>query len=129
MKKAFLFLALAGVFIATSRAAVRQDSDTKIGPAVVTTTTTVAAGGTAKINCIEYLVGYSTANYTVRVLDGGTTIYASSRLASIPHYVVFGFTPVCGSTNTAMTLQCTGDTDTGAAMQLNYNGFVYKKNQ
>lgn len=95
-------------------------------------TATIAAPGNGKQNCIDFItVGtyvYGSNNAVVRVLDGGTTVYAltistSNGISSLNPIYLVGPTedPLCGSSNSAIRI-----TNTATSYDINYEGFIRK---
>lgn len=92
-----------------------------IGPTVATSSVTIPSPGVGKRNCLTDLTIIGNANYTFRILDGGTTNFTLVLASGT------GFTkewdrndPRC-STNTAVSTTLSIDTGT---FQINYQGFV-----
>lgn len=89
------------------------------------TDATITAGAAGVRNCITSLDMSSTAAAgTLRVLDGGTTIYAVVFAAGediIRDFDASG--PLCGTAATAMHISYT--TSTAGAYQINYVGYTY----
>lgn len=63
---------------------------------------TIAAQSGGKRNCLSFLRAVGTSTMTVRVLDGGTTIYAESTTAGSPAGASFDDEDLCGSVDTAL---------------------------
>jgi len=95
-----------------------------IPSAASSTNVTLPAGGTNDRNCIEYVVVSSTSNYILRILNGNTTSYEVTKIGLCPMTNNFSGTPFCGSRNTAMSITVTPVADTGAAIQINYSGYI-----
>lgn len=96
---------------------------------------TIASAGSGIRNCLSNLSLTSSANFTLRVLDGGTTVYA----VDVPTTTVttggggailnreWRDDDMCGSSNTAFIVKITTATNPIATstQKLNYSGFTY----
>lgn len=85
---------------------------------------TIVAAGAGIRNCLDTLDVIAAGNYTIRVLDGGTTIYALSLQAN--QGLVRDWTEdqaLCGTANTALSIKVT--TSTAGDYNINYKGFTY----
>lgn len=94
----------------------------RIGPTFTAGNVTIAAAGAGRRNCLTDLDASSDADYTLRVLDGGTTAYtviASSGSVLIRSWDE-GSEAMCGTANTALYVNVSGG---NAAV--NHKGFVY----
>lgn len=85
-----------------------------------TATSTIAAAGAGIKNCLTNLDAYSDADFTVRILDGGTTSYSLSTSSGSVLIRSWdedhGF---CGTNNTAMYI-----TVSAGNPQVNYSGYT-----
>ena len=93
-----------------------------LGPANSTSQVTIPAGSTGVKNCITDLDVISDSTYTVRMLNGGTTIYAMTIPPSVGLVRSWGKDgAVCGSNETSMTISMSAGT-----YQINYKGYTRK---
>lgn len=93
----------------------------RIGPAKGAAQVTLAAGGTGVRNCLSNVDANSDAQFTFRILDGGTTIYAvvvSSGSTLVRSWDLDQL--YCGTANTAMYMYINGGN-----YSINYQGFTY----
>lgn len=87
---------------------------------------TIAAGSTGVRNCLSELTFVSSSTSTLRVLNGGTTIYAMNLAAASPLIETWAEDTMCGSAATALHIKVsTGSVNAVSTQQLNYTGFTY----
>jgi hypothetical protein len=111
----------------------------RLGPALATLTgwnnssteaavrVTISAGATGVRNCITKLTFISTSTSTLRILDGGTTVYGIDLAANTLLPDDWQPEDMCGSSATALHIKIsTGVRQaTLSTQQLNYTGFTY----
>lgn len=92
----------------------------RLGPATATSQVTLAAISGER-NCVSNVDVISDAGYTVRILDGGTTVYALTLAANAGMIRSWNSDDaICGTSNTAMVIKISAGT-----YQINYTGFTY----
>lgn len=138
MKKTVVILLLAAT---ASYAAV--DKLSKIGPTSPALTgvgngdmtSTIAAGAAGVRNCLSHVSVTSSANVTLRVLDGATTTYAVDLATTVVTTggggaiidVRFADEEMCGTAATAMYVKLSTSSPASASstQKLNYSGYTY----
>src|SRR3990167_2787686 len=114
---ASFLLVLFSVFL-SAHSTVRMTS--KIGPTTATSLVSISISSAPDSNCITDVDVVSTADYTFRILNGGTTGYAIAL--SSGQGVVWSWdeaTAICGSSNTTTYLSISA-----GAYNINYRGFT-----
>lgn len=96
---------------------------------------TLASAGTGVRNCLSHLAVTSSANFTLRVLDGGTTVYAVDVSTLVTtggggggiYDNEFQNDEMCGSAATAMYVKISTSASPvlTSTQKLNYSGFTY----
>ena len=92
----------------------------KFGPTTGTALVTIAAGSSGVKNCISDIDVISDAAYTLRILDGGTTVYAVALGAG--EGIVRSWdaeTAMCGTAATATYISVSAGT-----YNINHRGFT-----
>ncbi len=87
----------------------------------------IVAASTGQRNCLSKMSFVATTTATVRILDGGTTVYAIDLAAAAPLYELWGEDDMCGAAATALTIKVsTAVRATPLGSQsLNTSGFTY----
>ena len=87
----------------------------------------IAAAGSGIRNCLSNLTFIANSTSTVRILDGGTTVYALDLAASSLLQESWDNDDMCGTANTALIVKIsTGHFQaTAGTQQLSYTGFTY----
>ena len=131
-----LALALALISIPATAAIVRTS---RLGPAVATLTatnnTTTEAGQavtlaavTGQRNCLSRLNFIANSSATLRILDGGTTVYAIDLATATLVNTNFEGDDMCGTASTALIIKVSTAVRQGSApatQQLGYTGFTF----
>ena len=97
----------------------------RFGPSLISTNvdTSIAAAGTGIKNCLSNLDAQANSIYTIRVLDGGTTIYAMDLSSGSSIVRSFEDGDMCGTANTAMYIRVS--TVGANVLSMNYQGYTY----
>ena len=92
-----------------------------IGPTTATSRVLIAAAGSGVRNCLTDIDVISDAAYTLRILNGGTTVYALVLAADSGFIRSWDETQgFCGSANTLMEIYVSAGTN----YNINYKGFT-----
>jgi hypothetical protein len=139
MKKNLCRFILAGLVLAPVLAVAGLIRQARLGPAtglsVYSNTTieaaqaiTLAAPSPATVrNCLTKMSMVSSTTSTVRILDGGTTVYSMDLAAATPLYEVWDNDDMCAAAGAKLTIKIS----TGARLapvstqNANYSGFTY----
>jgi hypothetical protein len=136
MKKILLALAFVGLSSPVKSGEVVSEL---IGPTSLsqsTILTTIAAPGAGYENCLTDVVAVSTHNFTLRILDSGTTVYAVDIATSTAYLPLRTApyadkwtkdNPFCVTENSALRFTIINSTDSAAQYRLNYRGYIRKK--
>lgn len=101
------------------------DRRSRIGPTGVTTAeNTIASAGAGRSNCLSNLDARNQSDYTLRILDGGTTVYAVSLTSGTTIVRAWDDNDMCGTANTAMYVNISSVSASGT-LQINYIGYTY----
>ena len=93
----------------------------RFGPTLSTAEVTLASAGASARNCLKNIDATSDNDFTLRVLDGGTTVYtlaASSGSVIIRSWDADDL--FCGTANTQMQIKISNGN-----FRINYSGFTY----
>ena len=139
MKKIYLIAAaICLVPILAFCASSSLSKKSKIGPSAAALSSwgaaeqaaTVGAAVSSSRNCLTSMSVSSPVFLTLRVLDGGTTVYAVdiASTTTVPQTFSWSDDDMCGTSNTAMYVRLStavAPVATSVAVKLNFSGFTY----